>query len=122
MTTTVITNSGSFPYGQMTNQAIGRLISLNTTLSRLKEAIAIAALDYQGVEGTEYELRSGGAVPVPANTTNIPTLFGVVPSNAPGEQGVAYRYAMETLYQHWAVFWAAAQPFIEQLDNGAPSM
>jgi hypothetical protein len=119
MTTTVITNSGSYPYGQMTNQAIGRLISLNTTLTRLKEAIAVAALDYQGTEGTEYEIRSGG---VPMNTTNIPTLFGVVPSNTPGEQGVAYRYAMETLHQHWAVFWTAAQPFIEQLDNGAPSM
>lgn len=119
MTTTVITNSGSYPYGQMTNQAIGRLISLNTTLERLADAIATASSNYEGVTGTEFEIRGGAA---PMNTTNIPTLFGVVQSNTPGEQGAAYRYAVESIHQHWVTFWTAAQPFVEQLDNGAPSM
>lgn len=109
MTTTIISNSAS--YGGMTNQAIAKLISLQTTLQRLADAIATASSGYEGTAGTEFE--SGGAQN---------NLFGVQPSETPGEQGAAYKYAMEALNGEWAKFWTAAEPYIEQLDNGTYSM
>jgi len=109
MTTLIISNGT--PYGSMTNQATSRLIALNTMLERLKDAIATAASGYEGTPGTEYELSTG--LGTPAN------LFGVTPSETPGEQGTAYSYAMGRLNEEWSKFWTAAEPFIEQLDNGS---
>ena len=71
---------------------------------RLKDAVATAASGYDGVPGTEYE----------GDGTN----FGVVPGTAPGEKGADYAYAINTLATAWETFWTAAQPSIEQLDNG----
>lgn len=118
MTTTIISTNGNYPFGNMTNQLIAGLISNATKMERLKEAIANASAGYTGVEGTQFEIPPTGISPggMPAN------LFGVVPSESPGEQGVVYRYAMDTLAGHWATFWAAAAPYIEQLDNGNTSM
>lgn len=110
MTTTVISNMMPYSYGQMTNQAIGRLISANTTLLRLNDAITTASAGYDGTPGTQFE------------STTPNNLFGVVPSTIPGEQGAAYRYAMESLIAQWRTFWVAAQPYIEQLDNGQMAM
>lgn len=110
MSTTVISNN--VPFGQMTNQSIGRLFALRSTLERLNAAIATASAGFEGTPGTQFEAPSaiiGGA----------PNLFGVQPSETPGEEGTAYSYAMGRLTEEWATFWAAAEPFIEQLDNGA---
>jgi hypothetical protein len=133
LTTLVISNAPQYPFGAMTNSAVSRLISLNATLARLDEAITTASSGYTGTAGTQFEIQPGAA-PTPAatpmaappiiggaplaNATAIPTLFGVVASDTPGEQGVAYRYAAEQLWAQWQAFWAAAAPFIEQLDNG----
>lgn len=114
MTTTIISNSVS--YGQMTNQAMSKLIALNATLERLHDAITTASSGYTGEAGTEFE------APVSAMTPGMPNLFGVQPSETPGEQGSAYSYAMGRLHEEWAKFWTAAEPFIEQLDNGTTSM
>jgi len=113
MTTIVISNS--YPYGQMTNQTMGKLIAMHSTMQRLNDAIATASAGYEGEPGTQFEIPSaiGGAPP---------TLFGVQPSATPGEQGTDYRYAMDALATQWATFWAAAEPFIEQLDNGTLSI
>lgn len=107
MTTTIISNGVS--YGQMSNQAISKLISLQTQLERINDAIATASAGYEGTPGTEFEAGTMGA------TTN---LFGVQPSATPGEQGAAYKYAMGRLCEEWATFWTAAEQYIEQLDNG----
>lgn len=113
MSTVIISNSVS--YGQMSNQAVSRLVALNAQLERLKDAIATASSGYTGTAGTEFE--AGDPLSGPSN------LFGVAPSATPGEQGSAYSYAMGRLNEEWATFWAAAEPFIEQLDNGyTPSM
>jgi len=88
---------------------------------RIDEAITNASSGYTGTPGTQFEIQpSGPGVTPAANTSMIPTLFGVTPSDTPGEQGVTYRYAMESLYQQWQTFWTAALPFIQQLDNGGP--
>ena len=113
MTTTIISNNMPFSYGQMTNQAVSKLISLQTTLERLQDAIKTASAGYAGVPGTEFEMGSMGTVQ---------NLFGIQPSDTPGEQGSAYSYAMGRLHEEWAKFWTAAEPFIEQLDNGTFSM
>jgi hypothetical protein len=107
MTTTVISNGAS--YGAMTNQAIGKLISLNSTLERLTDAISTASSGYTGTPGTEFETSAN---------LGAQNLFGVQPSETPGEQGTAYSYAMNRLQEEWSTFWAVAEPFIEQLDNG----
>lgn len=107
MTTIVISNNAT--YGGMSNQAIGKLIALQTTMERLADAIKTAASGYEGVPGTEYESVQG---------TMSTNLFGVQPSETPGQQGSAYAYAMGRLNEEWEKFWTAAEPFIEQLDNG----
>jgi len=111
MTTTIISNNMPFSYGQMSNQAIGKLISLQTAMERINDAITTASASYEGVPGTEFEAMG-----------ETPNLFGVQPSATPGEQGAAYKYAMSRLYEEWATFWTAAEPFVEQLDNGTFSM
>jgi hypothetical protein len=112
VTTIVISNNQPYNYGVMTNQTIAALVSTQGKLERLKEAIATAASGYQGVPGTQFEM-SPSVGPV-----NPPNLFGVSPSDTPGEQGSAYSYAAGRLGEEWAKFWAAAEPFIAQLDNG----
>lgn len=104
----------TFPFGAQTNQAIGRLIGLNTTMARLQEAIATASAGFDGTPGTQFE------TPVP--TGQQVNLFGVQASATPGEKGEAYRYAMESLNTAWEAFWTAAQPFVEALDNGQITM
>jgi hypothetical protein len=113
MTTTII--SSGVAYGQMTNQAIGKLINLQTVLTRLQDAITTASAGYAGVPGTEFEFTGAGF------TGAMPNLFGVQASETPGEQGSAYSYAMGRLHEEWAKFWTLAEPFIEQLDNGSYS-
>jgi len=53
----------------------------------------------------------------------VPNLFGVVADSAnPGAKGTDYSYAMNQLNAAWQTFWTAAAPYVEQLDNGTPSM
>lgn len=119
MTATVVSNTAQYPFGQMTNQTIARLIGINAQMARIEEAITSAASGYTGVVGTEFELPPIGTIPAPVNSVAVPTLFGVYPSETPGEQGSAYRYAFEQLNTQWQTFWTAAQPYIQQLDNGS---
>ncbi len=121
MTATIISTSGQYPFGNMTNQTVASLISTATKMQRLQEAIATASSGYTGVEGTQFEIPASGT-PTPGAPAN---LFGVVADVDPakaGEQGAAYRYAVDGLAGAWATFWAAAAPFIEALDNGNTSM
>ncbi|HXJ74502.1 MAG TPA: hypothetical protein VNM37_16745 [Candidatus Dormibacteraeota bacterium] len=119
MTATIISTQGNYTFGAMTNQTISRIIATNTQMLRLKEAIATASSGYTGEPGTEFEAPASGNLGPPTNATN---LFGVVPSDTPGEQGQAYSYAVGALHDAWAAFWTAAAPYIEQLDNGGTSM
>lgn len=106
-----------FPFGAQTNMAIGRLIAANTNMVRVAEAIATASAGFTGTPGTQFET---GNVD-PAN--NVPNLFGIqADPDAPGEQGAAYRYAMEQLAAAWQSFWTAAAPYVEALDNGQMTM
>jgi hypothetical protein len=110
-------NQMQYPFGSQSNQAIGRLISLNATMARLAEAIATASAGYTGTEGTEFEY---GNID---QKDNPPNLFGIQANPpTPGAQGTVYRYAMEQLTSQWKVFWEAAQPYVEQLDNGTMTM
>jgi hypothetical protein len=114
------------------------VISANTSMGRLAQAIATASSGYQGISGTEFEIgnptnvmNSAGSVGMPdqppraaprASMTANQNLFGVIASDTPGEQGQAYAYAVNQLNTAWQTFWTAARPFIEQLDNGTYSM
>lgn len=110
MAATVISNTVAF--GSMTNQTIARLISTNTALARLNEAVTTASSGFTGVAGTQFE---AGSTP--------PNLFGVQPDPAtPGQKGQDYSYAIAELQTAWNTFWTAALPYIEQLDNGALAM
>lgn len=100
-------------FGGMTNQMVSRLASLDSTLKRLSEGIATASAGYEGTPGTQFE--SANTMP-PFSQNN----FGIVPSETPGEQGEAYRYAMDQLKVEWDKFWTAAQPYVAALDNGTP--
>jgi hypothetical protein len=107
MATTQISNQTSF--GGMTNRMTAQMISTNTAMRRLQEAIATASSAYEGTPGTEFEDQGG--------------LFGVVPDPAnPGGKGTDYAYAVNQLAAVWATFWDAATPYLEQLDNGAMAM
>ena len=114
MAAIIIPNTTNF--GAMTNQVVGRLASLDTTIKRLSEGIATASAGYEGVPGTQFEAPSGGMM-MPGGQNN----FGILPSDTPGEQGESYRYAVDALKAQWDTFWAAAQPYIAQLDNGSAS-
>jgi hypothetical protein len=115
MTTIVISpQSGTYPFGALTNTLVQRLIGANIAIERLHEAIATAASGYTGIEGTEFEVPTGGLM-----QPNAPqTLFGVMANDTPGDQGKAYRYAMDSLYDQFQTFWAAAQAYVQALDNG----
>jgi hypothetical protein len=135
MTATLFSpNASQYTFGQQTNQAIGRLISLNTQLARLGEAITTASTDYDGVPGTQFEAASTMTTPMPGAGTMMPAptatamasgqnLFGVIPDQAaPGKEGQTYAYAMARLTEEWTKFWDIAKPFVQQLDNGQMSM
>jgi len=90
------------------------MISLNTSMQRLSDAVATASSGYTGVPGTEFEVAVGGV-----SNPNITNNFGVQPDPAnPGARGTDYAYAINQLNTQWIAFWAAAEAFIEQLDNG----
>src|SRR5262252_5581354 len=112
MTTTIINNAAQYTFGALTNQATSRLISANTQLLRLRDAIATASAGYDGEPGTQFEITTTG------NPNIIPNLFGVLAGETPGEQGQAYAYAVGRLVEEWTTFWSRASDFIEQLDNG----
>lgn len=117
MAATIISNMPPYSFGQMTNQTVGRLISSDTSVRRLAEAIATASAGFQGTDGTQFEV--GNTDP----ENQVQNLFGVQADvNRPGEQGKAYAYAIGRLNEAWTTFWETAQPFIEQLDNGQASM
>jgi hypothetical protein len=116
MSSVIISNQASF--GQLTNQSVAKLVSANTQMARLTEAVATASSGYEGTPGTEFETVSGAQV-MPASMPQGTNLFQVQANpNAPGEQGQAYRYAIDNLKEHWATFWTAAQPYISAIDNG----
>jgi len=101
-------------FGSMTNQTISSLLRLNTTIERLRDALATASSGYEGVPGTQYEAGSG------MMNSFSPNNFGIVPDQAtPGQNGTDYEYALNTLVGHWEAFWTAAEASISQLDNGS---
>lgn len=100
--TSVVVN-GATPFGGMSNQMVENIFSVDEAVTRLAAAVAVAASGFGGVAGTEYETG---------------TNFGVVPSVTPGEQGLAFAFAVNTLAGDWATFKASALAAIEQLDNG----
>lgn len=115
--TSTIYAQGNYPFGQMTNQLVGRLIGGNSQMVRLQDAIATASSGYGGVPGTEFEAPVTGNQGPLGNPSN---LFGVVPvADEPGKAGTDYAYAVNSLATAWATFWATAEPYIEQLDNGS---
>lgn len=126
MTATLISNMNPYTWGQQTNQAVGRIVSLNTTLARLQEAVATASSGWDGIAGTQFEIgntQTGTGVAPAASMPLNQNLFGVQadPAN-PGVKGMDYSYAIGQLWIAWQAFWTAAQPYIEQLDNGVVTM
>jgi hypothetical protein len=122
MASTIIANTSPYTFGQMTNQTVSRVISLNTQLTRLQEAIATASSGYEGTPGTEFEVRGNSNMVMPSSLAAGQNLFGVLASDTPGEQGQAYSYAVGQLHAAWQTFWTAAAPYIEQLDNGTQGL
>jgi hypothetical protein len=116
MASLIISTMGNYTFGALTNRMIGGMISANAAMRRLQDAITTASAGYDGTPGTQFEI----VTTTPGGLQN--NLFGVVASDTPGEQGATYRYAMEQLNVAWLQFWAAAQPYIEQLDNGQGTM
>jgi hypothetical protein len=112
MASLIISNSTTF--GGMTNQVVGRTMSLGANITRLQEAIATASSGYEGTPGTEFE-----TPPPNLNSAPVPNNFGVQadPDNV-GANGQAYAYAVGQLKAQWDTFWAAAEPYIAALDNG----
>jgi len=106
-------------FGSMTNQTVGRLLGLNTTMARLQDALATASAGYVGTPGTQYE---AGNMTTPGNMF-VQNNFGIVPDGVtPGKNGTDYEFAMNTLAGHWTTFWTASEAAINQLDNGSSSM
>lgn len=102
MTATVISNAA--PFGALTNDTVAALFDVGEAMARLNSAVATAASGFDGTPGTEYE-----------DGTN----FGVAADPAePGAKGSDYAYAVAQLATAWDTFWAAAKPYVEQLDNG----
>ena len=122
MTATIISPTGSYTFGQMTTSMVSRLISCNSQMERLADAIATASSGYTGTPGTQFEAPSG-AVGTPLGATPGTNLFGVVPDPAePGRNGTDYAYAVNSLEAAWQTFWTAAEAYINQLDNGGGTM
>lgn len=118
MAATIISNSGQYTWGMLTNRMTSGLITANTAIARLGEAIATASVGFDGTDGTQFEISPN------ANTSPTPpNLFGVVADlSAPGEKGKDYAYAVGQLKVAWDKFWTEARPYIEQLDNGTQSL
>jgi hypothetical protein len=113
MAALIIPNNTTF--GSMTNQTVSNLLKLNTTMARLKDALATASAGYEGVAGTQYEAATMG-MNMPMSQNN----FGIVPKvDAAGANGTDYEYAVNTLTAQWDTFWAAAEASVNQLDNGS---
>jgi hypothetical protein len=102
MSATIISNVP--PFGASTNRTIANLHTVDEAISRLAAAVATASSAFQGTPGTEFEGEGNN--------------FGVVASDVPGEQGLAYAFAVNTLATGWRAFWSTASPSIQQLDNG----
>jgi hypothetical protein len=103
-------------FGGLTNQVITRLLQTNGNIERLKDAIATASSGYTGTPGTQFEAQT-----MNAGMYMAPNNFGVQPRPDPeeaGANGTDYAYAVNILAEAWATFWAAAEPSINQLDNG----
>jgi len=114
MAALIIPQSTSF--GGMTNRIVSQMLTMNTNMERLKDALATASAGFVGTPGTQYE--AGNAM-VPGNMY-VPNNFGIVPDPAEaGKNGNDYEFAVNTLAAAWAAFWTAASASIEQLDNGA---
>lgn len=95
--------NGATPFGGMSNAMIENIWAVDQAIARLQAAVAVAASGFGGTAGTEYETGSN---------------FGVVPSATPGDQGLAYAFAVNTLAGNWSTFKSAALASINQLDNG----
>lgn len=106
------------PFGGMTSAAVAQLAALNTKITRLGAAIATASsgLPEDHVEGTQFENSGPGQNFVSDN------LFGVTPSETPGEQGTEYRYAVDQLRAAWDTFWPTITAYVTQLDQGQQSL
>jgi len=117
MAALIIPSSTSF--GGLTNTTVGRLLQINTSMERLKDAIATASAGYAGTPGTQFEAAMMMSGPGAMNTYAGPNNFGVQadPAEA-GKNGTDYAYAVNVLASAWATFWTAAEPSINQLDNG----
>jgi hypothetical protein len=128
MTALIISNSGQHSFGMMTNQMVGKMLSLNQTVVRLNEAVATAASGWTGTPGLEYEMATQGFSPPPGVAPQVaeippPNNFGVQQDPAvPGQKGSDFSYAIGRLNELWTTFWAEAQAYVEQLDNGGMVM
>lgn len=112
MTSTIIATGPQYTFGALTNRMTSGMITCNTQLERLKEAVATATAGYSGTPGTQFE------VPANGNPTVL-NLFGVLEDpEHEGQKGQDYSYAIGRLSELWTAFWADAKPYIEQLDNG----
>jgi hypothetical protein len=119
MAALIISSQSPYTWGQLTNRMVAGMISTNTNVTRLNDAIATASAGFTGTPGTQFEVASGFGGGTSQN------LFGVQadadPENA-GVKGTEYSYAVGRLNELFAAFWAEAQPFVEQLDNGTYTM
>jgi len=112
MATIIISSQDPYTQGRATNQLTSRLLASAAQLERLHAAVVTASSGYDGAPGTEFEIDPN------LMSSAVQNLFGVQPSDTPGEQGAAYSYAVNRLHELWATFWADARPYVEQLDNG----
>lgn len=121
MTAILIINNMQYTFGTQTNQAISRLGTLHAQLTRIGDAVITASAGYEGQPGTQFEVDPSAP---PQNMGMAPAnLFGVIADPAkPGEQGQNYAYAVGRLFEEWKKFWELAEPYIEQLDNGATTL
>jgi hypothetical protein len=116
MTAILIATGPQYTFGALTNRMTSGMVSANAQLERLHAAIATASAGYTGTPGTEFEVANAMGGPMQTN------LFGVVAdSDAPGQRGSDYSYAMGRLHELWTTFWAEAEAYVQQLDNGTPS-
>lgn len=117
MATTIISNQPQYTFGSMTIRMISGLIAANSSLERLKTAIATASAGTAD-DGRQFEISNSNMASLPY--TN---LFGIVSDQTnPGQRGKDYQYAMNKLDELWGPFWEQAKPFIEQLDQGTGTM
>lgn len=117
MTATIISNMMPYTWGQSTNMIVGKLVSLQQQMGRLQEAVATASSGWDGTPGTQFEIGNT------TETASNQNLFGVqCDPTTPGSKGEDYSYAVGQLWTAWQAFWTAAQPYIEQLDNGVQTM